>query len=112
MLSLLFSVDSAIKSIQAIGRGTLLAKGDIKHAFRLLPVHPADRHFLAMRWRNRIFIDTRLPFGLQSALKLFKILADLLSWTLGQHGVSPLLHYLDDFLLMGPSNSDICFTIA
>ena len=91
-----------------MGRGTLLAKVDIKHAFRLLPVHPADRHFLAMCWRNQIFTDTCLPFGLRSAPKLFNIIADLLSWILEQRGVTPLLHYLGDFLLMGPPNSEVC----
>ena len=42
------TVDSAITEIMKSGRGTLLAKVDIKSAFRLLPVHPADRHLLAM----------------------------------------------------------------
>ena len=85
-----------------------MAKIDIKHAFRLLPVCPADRHLLAMRWKNMISVDTCLPFGLRSAPKLFNILADLLSWILEQQGVSPLLHYLDDFLLMAPPQSSQC----
>ena len=73
------TVDSAIEHIKQIGQGTLLAKIDIKSAFRLLPVHPADRHLLAMRWDQHIFIDKCLPFDLRSAPKLFNILADLLS---------------------------------
>ena len=102
------TIDSAISNILELGRRTLLAKIDIKHAFRLLPVHPADRYLLAMRWKNQIFVDTCLPFGLRSAPKLFNILADLLSWVLEQQGVTPLLHYLDDFLLMGPPQSPKC----
>jgi len=74
------TVDSAISNIQRSGHGTLLAKIDIKHAFQLLPVHPVDCHLLAMCWRNQIFVDTCLPFGLRSAPKLFNTLADLLSW--------------------------------
>ena len=73
------TIDSAICQILKLGRGTLLAKTDIKHAFRLLPVHPSDRHLLAMCWHNQIFVDTCLLFGLRSAPKLFNILADLLS---------------------------------
>ena len=103
------TVDQAIGHIQKMGRGTLLAKIDIKHAFRLLPVHPADRHLLAMQWKNQIFIDTCLPFGLRSALKLFNTLADLLSWILQTQGITPVLHYLDDFLLMDPPQSSICY---
>ena len=91
-----------------LGPGTLLAKIDIKSAFRLIPVHPADRHLLAMEWRGGIYIDTCLPFGLRSAPKLFNILADLLEWILCEQGVPYLLHYLDDYLTMGPPNSPMC----
>ena len=96
------TVDNAIEKILELGPHTLLAKVDIKSAFRLLPVHPADRSLLAMQWDNSIYIDGCLPFGLRSASKLFNIMADLLSW-IGQHrGISQILHYLDDFLLIGP----------
>ena len=81
---------------------------DIRSAFRLLPVHPADRHLLGMKWKKNIYIDTCLPFGLRSAPKLFNILADLLSWSAQQSGVSFLVHYLDDFLTIGPPNSATC----
>ena len=40
------TVDSAIEHIKQNGQGALLVKIDIKSAFRLLPVHPADRHLL------------------------------------------------------------------
>ena len=46
------TVDTAIQYILQMGPGALLAKMDIKHAFRLLPVHPADRHLLAMSWKG------------------------------------------------------------
>lgn len=85
-----------------------LAKIDIKSAFRLLPVHPADRHLLAMRWDQHIFINKCLLFGLRSAPKLFNVLADLLPWVLQQQQVTPVLHYLDDFLTMGPPQSPTC----
>ena len=102
------TVDSAIEQIRQIGHRTLLAKIDIESAFRLLPIDPADRHLLSMKWDQHIFIDTCLPFGLRSAPKLFNVLADLLSWILEQHHVSPILHYLDDFLTMGPQHSPTC----
>ena len=102
------TVDSAIAEIMKLGRGTLLAKVDIKSALLLLLVHPADRHLLAMKWNTHIFIDTCLPFGLRSAPKLFNVLADFLSWILEQKGACPLLHYLDDFLLVAPPKSSAC----
>ena len=42
------TIDHAILSILQSGRGIILAKIDIKSAFQLLPVHPADRHLLGM----------------------------------------------------------------
>ena len=54
----------------------------------------ADRHFQQMKWNNLIFMDTCLPFGLQSAPRLFIVLADLIQWISQQQGVSYIIHYL------------------
>jgi len=87
------TVDEAIREITRLGQGALLAKIDIKSAFRLLPVNPADRHILGVKWNDGIYIDTCLPFVLRSAPKLFNILADLLPWIAQQCNVSYLIHY-------------------
>ena len=102
------TIDNAIQKILELGPNTLLAKIDIKNAFRILPVHPADRHLLCMEWNKAVYVDTCLPFGLRSAPKLFNILADLLSWIAEQRGVTFSLHYLDDFLTMGSASSTAC----
>ena len=41
-------VDDAIDFIMREGHGTLLAKVNIRDAYRLIPIHPHDRHFLGM----------------------------------------------------------------
>ena len=86
----------------------MLAKIDVKSAFRLLPVHPSDRHLLGLSWNNALYIDTCLPFGLRSTPKLFNLLADLLAWVLEQVGVETLHCLVDDFLLVGPPASSRC----
>ena len=101
-------VDDAIRQIITLGQGTLLAKIDIKSAFRLIPVHPADRHVLAMEWQGAIYSDTCLPFVLRSAPKLFSVLADLMEWILLIQGVTFLLHYLDDFLTKSQPGTTVC----
>ena len=83
-------------------------KIDTKSAFRLLPVHPADCCLLSMKRNKQIFIDTCLPFELTSAPKIFNVLAYLLSWILEQQQVTPVMHYLDDFLTMAPPDSSMC----
>ena len=104
------TIDAAVKTVSLLGPGTLMAKIDIKSTFRLLPVHPTDRHLLEMKWDNLIFIDTCLPFGLRSAPKLFNILADLLQCITQQHGICHIMHYFDDFLLLGPPGLNECQT--
>ena len=101
------TINNTIQKILELGTNTLLGKIYIKNAFRLLPVHPADRHLLGMEWRKHVYTDTCLPFGLRSAPKLFNILADLLSSIVEQHGVFLSLHYLDDFLTMGLASSTL-----
>ena len=104
------TIDDAIQRILTLGPGILLAKIDIKSTFRLVPVHPGDRHLLAMEWRSGVIIDTCLPFGLRSSPKLFNILADLLAWILEHQGIHHPLHYLDDFLTMGKPQASECYS--
>lgn len=102
------TVDKAVSRVLQLGRNALLAKVDIEHAYRNIPVHCEDRHLLGMRWQGRVYIDSVLPFGLRSAPKIFSSVADALEWILLQHGVSLSLHYLDDFFTAGKANSDQC----
>ena len=102
------SVDQVADIATQYGRGTLLAKVDIESAYRLIPVHPQDRPLQAVVWDNQIFIDPMFPFGLRSAPKIFNDVADALNWYLHQCGIPNILHYLDDFVTIGPPGSPIC----
>ena len=73
-------VDDAAREILAQGQGALLAKVDIKMAYRNIPVHPDDRWLLGMTWDGSLYIDTALPFGLRSAPKIFTAVADAAEW--------------------------------
>ena len=96
------SLDDAIQFITRLGPGTLLTKIDLKSAYRVVPVHPQDRHLLGIRWEGRVFADQALPFGLRSAPKLFSAVADAIGWALFQTGVLFQIHYLDDYLFFSP----------
>ena len=102
------SIDDAVQLIRGLGEGSLLAKLYLKDAYRIVPVHPDDRPLLGMRWRESLYVNTVLPFGLRSAPKIFSALADGLIWIMNLKGVDPSLHYLDDFLLLGPPASSAC----
>ena len=102
------SVDDALRIIGGLGKGTLLAKFDLRSAYRIVPVHPTDRLLLGMQWRDGLYIDTALPFGLRSAPKIFNAVAEGLQWIIRSRGAEPMIHYLDDFLLFGPPESTRC----
>ena len=91
------SVDDAVHIIQHLGRGTELVKLDIKDAYRIVPVHPADYHLLGIRWEDETYNDRALAFSLRSAPKIFSAVADVNAWAFMQMGISYHLHYLDDF---------------
>ena len=102
------SVDDIVVEVGHRGRGTLLAKMDIKQAYRNIPVHPDDRPLLAMQWQGRKFVDATLPFGLRSAPLIFTAVADALQWVMGRDGTQWVAHYIDDFITMGAPETDEC----
>ena len=102
------SFSDAARMILQLGPGTEMAKIDIASAFRLIPVHPDDRYLLGMKWNDHVYIDRQLPFGLRSAPLLFNGYADALEWIIRASGVHHILHYLDDFLVLGPPHSGVC----
>ena len=99
------SIDNAVSIIMSLGQHTELVKLDLSNAYRIVPIHPDDQPLLAVNWNGDTFMDRALPFGLRSAPKIFNAVADLLTWVLHCDGVPFILHYLDDFLLLGPPGS-------
>ena len=102
------TVDTVAKKLASLGPGALMAKVDVESAYRLVPVHPDDRPLLAIQWNGAIYGDAMLPFGLRSAPKIFSAVADALEWCFKNRGVSFVEHYLDDYILAGPPDSDQC----
>ena len=94
-------LQEVVQHVASMGTGAMLAKFDIKSAYRLVPVHPADRDLLGMQWKGKLYVDAALPFGLRSAPFLFTAVADVLQWIFQQHGVLDVWHYLDDFITVG-----------
>lgn len=99
------TVDMIGDRISELGRGTRMAKLDIKSAFRIIPVHPVDRCLLGMQWRQMIYIDR---VGLRSAPRLFSALADGLQFIARSQGIENVAHYLDDFIILGSPGSNQC----
>ena len=102
------SVDMAVAMVLELGAHTELAKFDLRSAYRVVPIHPEDQCLLGVRWQHQVFLDTAPPFGLRSVPKIFSALADAMAWPILNSGVRNFLHYLDDFLVVGSPNTNMC----
>lgn len=91
--------DAATELTLLKGRGCLLSKIDIKHAYRLLPVRPDNWPLLVYRWDGYYYVDLKLPFGGRSSASIFTSFADLVCWILNHKYGLVAIHYSDDFLL-------------
>lgn len=102
-------IPEAISKMVKLGPGALMAKFDIKRAYRLLPVNDQDRKYLGMKWDGKFYIDLALPFGLRSAPQIFTRFADILQTLFERTGpVRYIQHYLDDFFIVGEPKSNEC----
>ena len=101
--------DEAVKIVAKLGTGALLAKLDVKSAFRICPVREADWHLLGFSFENWFFVDLCLPFGLRSSVNRFTQLADAVLWILqNNYNILHSTNYLDDYFIAGPANSKVC----
>lgn len=57
------TLDDAVSLIKKSGRGSALAKTDIKSAYRIIPAHPSDYQLLGFQWRGKWYVDRCLPMG-------------------------------------------------
>ena len=98
------TIDSAVKMIEP---GCYMAKIDLRHAYRSVPVHPANHTALGLKWKFSgdstftYLMDTRLPFGGRSAPGIFHRLTQAIRRMMIRRGYGHLVVYLDDFLIIG-----------
>ena len=95
------TIDDAILCIKKSGVGSFLAKTDIKHAFRIIPIHPGDYHLLGMQWKGSFYYDKCMPMGCDaSSCKTFEALSTAIEWSARNELQIPyMVHLLDDFFI-------------
>ena len=98
------SIQDAITIIQQLGPHCYMAKSDIKSAYRLIPVSPADYPKLGLKFDGFYYFDKCLTQGCASSCKTSEMFSTALEWILKKkYGVKYCLHVLDDFLFLGKS---------
>ncbi|XP_055331217.1 uncharacterized protein LOC129583444 [Paramacrobiotus metropolitanus] len=95
------SVDDAVRLLTHMGVGAIMCKQDIKHAFRLIPVRPADWPLLGYKVAGNYYHDVVLPFGGRSSPRLFCMISEALHWIVADVSKKfSFLHYVDDFFFV------------
>jgi hypothetical protein len=103
------SVDIVVNLVKHYGRFSQLAKCDIEDAFRNIPVHPSDYHLPGFIWNNIFHHDKCLPMGASSSCQIFESFSCALQWVVEtKYHVAGMSHFIDDFILVGPPNSNKC----
>jgi len=96
--------DQAVALVSSFGTGALMAKLDLKHAFRLCPMSRSNWDLLGMHWQGKFMSIS--AYLLACALHR---LADPFKWILKHnHTISALMHYLDDYFTVGPPSLPLC----
>lgn len=104
--------EEAIHMIQDMGHGCLLGKADIKSAFRLLPVYPADFDQLGFTFEGQFYFDLCMPFGCSLSCATWEKVSTFLEYLVKQDSpVGDLKHYVDDFLFGGKPLTTDCLSI-
>ena len=74
------SFDKVVDMIFRLGKSALMAKRDIKSAFRLLPIYPGDFHLLGIKVGDQYYYDKCMPMGLNVSCALWEKVAKFLHW--------------------------------
>lgn len=72
---------------------------DVEGAYRTIPVHPASKRFLIIKWKGKYYLNHDVPFGLNIAHGLQGEVADAIIDLLHALGIGPGLKWVDDFVL-------------
>lgn len=89
-----------------------MAKIDLGHACRSVPIHLANYQATGCKWRfsgdnfDTFFFDTRLPFGAKCSSETFHHLTQAVRWMMAKRGFHDIIIYLDDFLVIGTTFED------
>ena len=102
------SFDEAVQCIARSGRSTLMAKADVKSAFRLLPVNPKDFDLLGLQMDGFFLVEKCMPMGASSAPALFETFSTFLEWAIKEKAqCDRVVHYADDFMVYGLSGKSL-----
>lgn len=101
--------DKVLHMISSLKKAAELGKIDIRQAFRLLIVNPADLDLLGIKFEGKYWVDNNLPMGCSISCFLFEKYSSFLHGLVQLiSGLDSLDHYLEDFLFAGTTSTNNC----
>ena len=97
------SLDAALALLRP---NFFMAKIDLRHAYRSVPIHPWNYKATGCKWQFSgsdsftYFYDARLPFGARAAPIIFHRLTRAVRRMMAKRGFHNVVVYLDDFLVI------------
>ena len=107
-----FSYVTVEQAVSQIKPNAYLAKIDLKHAYRHVPIHPSNFNATGLAWKfsgdNHItyLYDNKLPFGASKSPEVFHRLTQAVTRMMARRGFHTILAYLDDFLIIGDNKHE------
>ena len=89
------SIDGLIDIMNRHGQGCLLYKVDVKRCYRWLPLDPKDFHLVGIWWKDLLYFDTKMPFGLRTGALAAQRTTNALIYIYKQQGYDAI-NYIDD----------------
>ncbi len=96
---------AVLDTIARIGPTCLLAKIDVKDAFRLLRVHKDDHYNLGIKFSGFYMYERCISFGVHCGPAHYESLATAVEAIINSKGVKEANHYLDDSLIISTPES-------
>ena len=99
-------LEDAVRLCLASGKGSCMAKSDMKSAFRNLPIRPQDWRWLVMMATHPIskkklyFYDKNSQFGASISCSHFQRVSNAIEWIIRHRTGRRSINYLDDFFLI------------
>ena len=92
--------DDTAALILSLPAGCLAATFNISAAYCLTPVQPDQKHHLCVFWKDMVYVDQAVMFGLLSSAGIFRSIGDMLITIYRKVGFTQILKWVDNFLVI------------
>ncbi len=100
--------DKILSMVCQYGCGALMSKLDMKDLYHEIPVMPAQRLLLAVKWKGLLYVILTLPYGLPSTVNIVNSVVDIIEWILVNNYSIHDLVFLENLITVGPPLSTHC----